>query len=198
MVITKLAVTCLGMKLFLCLITNHTMEECGTVEVLCYALLSSLQSTLWRNERLEVSCYVFSSASSSSSGSTPRLFGHWGRSYGSVMWVSQIISACYLSTIHFPLESSVPVFWILWFYFQFFSFMYMKSWSPVLWNSIILYMLSWYSFFALSVALSLFLRLLYFFLLSFPSFIHFIDHILWNPWLSSFPFYCLNPVTHSI
>ena len=29
-------------------ITNHTMEECGTVELLCYALFSSLQSTLWR------------------------------------------------------------------------------------------------------------------------------------------------------
>jgi len=49
MVVTNLFVTCLGIKLLMCLITNHTMGECGTVEILCYTLLISLQSALWRN-----------------------------------------------------------------------------------------------------------------------------------------------------
>jgi len=95
------------------------------------------------------------------------------------------------------------VFWIPWFSFQFCSsvFMYMKSWSPVLWNPMILcYMLSWYSFLAclwlVEVCSSVFYSSSFFIIYSlpFPSFIHFIDHILWNRDFQAF----ISVIIHSL
>ena len=67
----------------------------------------------------------FSSASTSSSGSTTKFSGRLGRSYDSTIWFSQIFSAFLLSTIISPVDSSMPMFWIPWFSFQPSSLLFM-------------------------------------------------------------------------